>query len=423
MRSVFSRQSALRVNAWGLLLVLLLLVATPVRSTGVIALLMLYGIGYLIAHRESLRLARLDWWVVLLLSALLIGRIGPFMVGGYSARYLSDGLHMVASIPIYLMLRHAISVADLGQLRRWLEWGVSGGAIGGMLLALYQTQWLNMGRADGFLYSINFGYLNAMLMALALGLLPGSTRRWGLLLAAVAVAAVVAVTLSGTRGAMLAILGVVVLLLLLNLRRVGVVRSLGILLLGIIGLVGAYQGLPVVEQRVDKGVAEVQAILDGNLQERGSSTGHRIQLWVAAWEAFKQRPSIGLSYPEREALNDELVEAGAVIPWVDGVSRGHAHSQYFEMLATGGVVGIIALLGYLLMPALYHGWRWRRQPDNAFALAGLGFTVAVAICGLTEVLLQQEMIAAFYAYMQAVLVALGISHARGKEEEIRVPTP
>lgn len=421
MRSVFSQQSALRVNALGLLLVLLLLVATPVRSTVVIALLMLYGIGYLIAHRESLRLARLDWCVVLLLGALLMGRIGPFVVGGGSARYLSDGLHMVASIPIYLMQRHVISVADLGQLRRWLEWGVIGGAIGGMLLALYQTQWLNMGRADGFLYSINFGYLNAMLMALALGLLPDSTRRWGLLLAAVA--AVVAVTLSGTRGAMLAILGVVVLLLLLNLRRVGVVRSLGILLLGIIGLVGAYQGLPVVEQRVDKGVAEVQAILGGNLQERGSSAGYRIQLWVAAWEAFKQRPSIGLSYPEREALNAELVESGRVIPWVGEVSRGHAHSQYFEMLATGGVVGVIALLGYLLVPMLYHGWRWRRRPDNAFALAGLGFTVAVAICGLTEVLLQQEMIAAFYAYMQAVLVALGIRYARGKEEEARVPTP
>ena len=40
-----------------------------------------------------------------------------------------------------------------------------------------------------------------------------------------------------------------------------------------------------------------------------------------------------------------------------GVSRGHAHSQYFEVAATGGV---LALVGYLVVPGVYH-WRLYRR--------------------------------------------------------------
>jgi O-antigen ligase len=412
MAGVFSRERALSINAWAMLIALVLLVATPVRSTVVVALLMLYGIAYLVANRHSFQMMALDWWVVLLISALLIGRIGPFVVGGYSSRYLSDGLHMVATIPIYLTLRHAVGQGDVLRFRAFLEWGLILGAIGGGLLAIYQTQWLGMQRADGFLFSINFGYLNATLMTLALVLMAGSPRRWWLALAALAAAA--AVLLSGTRGAWLVI---PVALLLVGLAYAPRLRwkwlVAGAVALPLLAVVVVTQ-VPEVERRYQQTVSEVQRIQSGNLN---TSVGYRFQFWYAAMEAFKQRPLIGLSYPEREALNAELQEQGEVAPFVGQSRRGHAHSQYFEMMATGGLIGLLALLGYLVVPGIYHARTWWLDRENVYALAGLGLTVSVLVCGLTEVLLQQEMIAAMYAYLQGMLLVLALAWRRHPEQK------
>lgn len=406
--AVFSPARAVTLNAWGLVLVLVLLLATPLRSSVVIALLMLYAIAFLIVNRRQLVFQRFDAIVVLLLCALLIGRVGPFIVGEFRGRYLSDGLHMAASVPIYVMLRQLAGRKDCYRLADFLEWGIIFGALGGAVIALYQTQWLGMPRADGFLFSINFGYLNAIVMALALALMSDSRR--SLLLGVAAAAALLALLLSGTRGAMLVVPFILALISVLQWWRFGHARffiGTGIVLLA---MLVAYQALPAVEKRVDDGVSQIASLLAGDPAARHSSAGLRVELWKASWEAVKERPLVGLSYPEREDLNKQLVASGEVVPWVGGVSRGHAHSLYFEMLATGGIIGILALMGYLVVPAVYYLRTVMRDPTNRYALAGLSMTMAVAVCGLTEVLLQQEMIAAFYAYMQAVLVSMARFH-------------
>lgn len=412
MSGAFSRERAVTINAWAILIALALLVATPVRSTGVVALLMLYGIGYLIANRDTLKITVLDWWVVLLLCALLIGRVGPFVVGDYSSRYLSDGLHMVAVIPIYLMLRHAVGHGDVLRIRGFFEWGVIIGSMGGGALAVYQTQWLGMLQADGFLFSINFGYLNAILMTLALVFMVSTHRRWWL--ASAAMAAAVAVLLSGSRGAWLVIPVSLVLVGLAYSSRIGWKWLLGgALALPLLAVIALTQ-VPEVERRYQKTLSEIENIRSGNLD---TSVGYRFQFWFAAVEAFKQRPMIGLSYSEREALNAELQEQGRISPFVGQSSRGHAHSQYFEMMATGGLIGLVALVGYLVVPGVYHARTWWRDRGNVFAMAGLGLAVSVAICGLTEVLLQQEMIAAMYAYLQGLLLVLALAFREAPERQ------
>lgn len=409
---LFTRQGAATLHAWGLLLVLVLLVATPVRSTIVVGLLLIHAIGYLAVQRANLVVTSFDRWVLLLLCAMLLGRLAPFVLSEFSARYLSSGLHMIATIPIYLTLRHALTVADMARYRAFLEWGLILGSLGGGVLALYQTHWLGMWQADGFLFSINFGYLNAILMTLALVLMADSPRRWGLALAALAAAT--AVLLSGARGAWLVIPVVLLLVGLAYSPRLGWKwLGAGAVALPLLALVTVTQ-VPEVERRYQKTISEVESIRSGNLD---TSVGYRFQFWYAAVEAFKQRPLVGLAYHEREALNAELLEQGKVSAFVGNSSRGHAHSQYFEMLATGGLVGLLALVGYLVVPGIYHARMFLRRRDNTFALAGLGLTVAVAVCGLTEVLLQQEMIATVYAYLQGVLVVL----SRFKQRQHTVP--
>ncbi|WP_246752438.1 O-antigen ligase family protein, partial [Vibrio cholerae] len=63
-------------------------------------------------------------------------------------------------------------------------------------------------------------------------------------------------------------------------------------------------------------------------------------LWYAAVEAFKHNPIWGTTYSERESLNIELFKEGKVDEWTSTVPRGHAHSQYFEAIASNGTLGI-----------------------------------------------------------------------------------
>ncbi|OUE44876.1 hypothetical protein BZY95_05050 [Billgrantia desiderata SP1] len=414
MKDVFLHRQALVLNQWALLLVLVLLIATPIRSHAVVAVLLLYSIGYLIANRHTLTVTPFDWVVVVLLLLYLLSRLPVYFWTDQESRYLAPGAHMAALVPIYLMLRHLVTPVDLAGLRRYMEIGVVLGCLGALGVALYQTQVLGTYRADGFLFSINLSYLSCAMAFLAASLIRGSDHKAWLLVAALAGA--VTCVLSLARGGILAMPILLLLLLLLNRDKIGgktiAAGIAGMLLLA----VGSYAMLPNVQNRVDYTVAEVTNLADGNI-EAAVSSGGRLQLWTAASHAFMARPLIGLGYEEREALNAELVEQGVITEWVLGVSRGHAHSQYFEVVATGGVLGLLALVGYLVVPGLYHWRLCRRDRDNTWAQAGLVFTTGFALYNLTEAAIHHEMMTTFYAYMQVLFVVMGKVEAGCSELE------
>ncbi|NIC38805.1 O-antigen ligase family protein [Halomonas desiderata] len=414
MKDVFLHRQALVLNQWALLLVLVLLIATPIRSHAVVAVLLLYSIGYLIANRHTLTVTPFDWVVVVLLLLYLLSRLPVYFWTDQESRYLAPGAHMAALVPIHLMLRHLVTPVDLAGLRRYMEIGVVLGCLGALGVALYQTQVLGTYRADGFLFSINLSYLSCAMAFLAASLIRGSDHKAWLLVAALAGA--VTCVLSLARGGILAMPILLLLLLLLNRDKIGgktiAAGIAGMLLLA----VGSYAMLPNVQNRVDYTVAEVTNLADGNI-EAAVSSGGRLQLWTAASHAFMARPLIGLGYEEREALNAELVEQGVITEWVLGVSRGHAHSQYFEVVATGGVLGLLALVGYLVVPGLYHWRLCRRDRDNTWAQAGLVFTTGFALYNLTEAAIHHEMMTTFYAYMQVLFVVMGKVEAGCSELE------
>lgn len=411
MKGAYLSGPALQVNQWALLLVLVLLIATPIRSHAVVAVLLLYSIGYLVANRHMLVITPFDWVVIALLLLFLLSRLPIYFWADQESRYLAPGAHMAALVPIYLMLRHLVTPVDLAGLRRYMEIGVVLGCLGALGVALYQTQVLGTYRADGFLFSINLSYLSCAMAFLAASLIRGSARKAWLLVAALAGA--VTCVLSLARGGILAMPILLLLLLLLNRDKIGgktiTAGIAGMLLLA----VGSYAMLPNVQNRVDYTVAEVTNLADGNI-EAAVSSGGRLQLWTAASHAFMARPLIGLGYEEREALNAELVEQGVITEWVLGVSRGHAHSQYFEVAATGGILGLLALVGYLVVPGVYHWRLYRQDHDNTWAQAGLVFTTGFALYNLTEAAIHHEMMATFYAYMQVLFVVMARLYDRAE---------
>lgn len=402
MSGIFSPYCAIKVNQWALLLVLILLIATPVRSHAVVALLMLYSIGYLVAHRGSLTVTAFDWAVIGLLLLYLLSRIPIYMIDAQS-RYLAPGAHMAALLPIYLMLRHLVDPADVRDLRRYMEIGVILGCLGALMVAVVQTQWLGHYRADGFLFSINLGYLSCAMGFLAASLIrEGRYKSW---LVAAAVAAIVTCLLTLARGAIFAVPLLLVLVLALNIDRLGKrIVAAALAMMVALPLLG-YAVLPAVQDRVDYTLNEFTNLAEGNI-EAAVSSGGRLQLWTAASHAFMARPLIGLAYDEREALNAELVEQGVLTEWVLGVRRGHAHSQYFEMAATGGVLGLVALFGYLVVPCIFHWHLHRREPDNPWPQVALVFTAGFLLYNLTEAAIHHEMMTTFYAYIQVVLLVM-----------------
>lgn len=405
---MFERRIAARLALAVLVLVVALLVATPIRVHAFIGLLVLYALAFLIANRRQLVLTRADWLVMLALCAYAIGHLPGFIMSGFSSRYLSTGLHMMALIPIYLMLRAVLDEHWLRGYRAGLEWAAVVGAIAGLLLALYQVLIQGNGRADGFLFHINFGYLVASLFFLLVAMVPSSIRRgW---LVAGAAAALVATALSTSRGALFAVPLVAGFLVLLHWRYLGIRRiAISAAAFMAVAVVG-YLLIPQVEQRVDLTVDEVVRTLKGDFSN--NSAGGRVQLWYAAIEAFKERPLVGLTYDERETLNQSLVEDTIVSRWSASISRGHAHSQYFEAMATGGLVGLMALAVYLLLPGLYFLSRYLVSRDNPYHFIGLLFSAGFIVFCLSEVALQHEMIGTYYAFMLLVLFVLAQVHER-----------
>lgn len=409
MSRLFAPQLAVRLNLAALFLILAVLIATPIRSQIIVALLLLYSIPYLVVNRATLRVSRFDWVVVLLLGLYLLSQLPVFVLSGYSSRYLSPGFHMLALAPIYLTLRHLIGPQELPHFRKWLELGVIVGSLGAFVLALYQWLWLGMTRVDGFLFSINFSYLACAMGFLALALVRGSSRKVWLLLAAAGVLVACVMTLA--RGGILAIPLLLILLFALNVDRLGWKAPLG----AMVGLAAvawlSYATVPAIENRVQYTFSEVTNLIQGDISA-AVSTGGRLQLWTAASHAFAERPLIGLTYSEREAQIAELIEQGELTEWVATVSRGHAHSQYFEMAATGGVLGLIALAGFLVAPGVYQMLLLWRDRDNTYALTAVLFTCGFALYSLTEVAINHELMVTFYAYMQVVLLIMAIQTSR-----------
>lgn len=410
MKDIFSSDSALKIYSGGSFLVLLLMAATPIRSTVVVALLLIYSLVFLWKNKgqfTDVEQHRLYAWVIFGLAAYFIGRFAPFVMSGFSSRYISAGIHMLSVAPVFMVLWRIYRSSDQLSFRRSLEWGAVVGAFGAAIVAIYQTQVLGWHQADGFLFSINFGYVSGMLFAICLAFIRSPVISRVFFLVGL-VSAVIAVVLSGARGAIFALPLLVVLWVIFNLGQLTWQRIVLVMVALPFATYVSYASIPMVKERTDRGVAEIVSVLQGDVHEirGGESLIYRVQLWIAGYEAAKRSPLFGLTYPEREALNQELSEQGVVIEWVARVNRGHAHSQYFETLATGGLVGVAMLFVYLILPGFYYAVVRFKQSDNDFALAGGLFTASVMIFGLTEVLLQQEMIATVYAFIQALLLLM-----------------
>ena len=96
---------------------------------------------------------------------------------------------------------------------------------------------------------------------------------------------------------------------------------------------------------VARSQAELRHIANGDFN---TSFGLRILMWKAAWNEFLSSPLLG-GGDFSTALTARMNQVG----WPHGrAGFGHAHSDWLQMLATFGIVGLTTLAAIFLVPAV-----------------------------------------------------------------------
>ncbi|EGQ9836784.1 O-antigen ligase family protein [Vibrio cholerae] len=375
-----------------------LLLITPGFSVVTVGLLTLYSSVKLI--KNGFNFNKSDIIPIIILSAYFLSNVPITVIDGGTLRYLDAGIRPLLCIPIYFFIKSEIAKGT--NLDSILCTSTILASFGALAFAVYQFFILNMPRVDGFLFSINFGYLAAALAIISFGLSFTQTQFKHYLYLS-AIAATVATTLTLTRGAILTLPLVFMLFFIVNVRKLKFKQTLFFTLVGFLLLSASYQISPRIQERVDFTIFEISSIASNNVHAAASSGG-RLQLWYAALEAFKRNPILGTTYSERESLNIELFKEGKVDEWTSTVPRGHAHSQYFEAIASNGTFGILAIFAMLVLPfGLF--LNDYRKTGSPISQTGYLFVFGFIIFCLTEAPLQANLIGTFYGFMVAIFYA------------------
>ncbi|EHY0935648.1 polymerase [Vibrio cholerae] len=375
-----------------------LLLITPGFSVVTVGFLTLYSSVKLI--KNGFNFNKYDVIPMITLSAYFLSNVPITVIDGGTLRYLDAGIRSLLCIPIYFFIKSEIAKGT--NLDSTLCTSTILASFGALAFAVYQFFILNMPRVDGFLFSINFGYLAATLAIISFGLSFTQTQLKHYLYLS-AIAATVATTLTLTRGAILTLLLVFILFFIVNIRKIKFKQTLFFTLIIFFLLSVSYQFSPRIQERVDFTIFEISSIASNNVHAAASSGG-RLQLWYAALEALKRNPIFGTTYSERESLNIKLFKEGKVDEWTSTVPRGHAHSQYFEAIASNGTLGILAIFAMLILPfgVFLNDYR---KTDCPISQTGYLFAFGFIIFCLTEAPLQANLIGTFYGFMVAIFYA------------------
>jgi O-antigen ligase len=100
-----------------------------------------------------------------------------------------------------------------------------------------------------------------------------------------------------------------------------------------------------------------------------TSINARFYAWQAGWKGFLERPVLGWGYGNFAAPFDKYFKAG-LYHWTPNEEfYDHAHDVPLEMLATAGILGLIAYLAIFVAVAGALFKTWRRQTIKPLVLA------------------------------------------------------
>ncbi|HVC28664.1 MAG TPA: O-antigen ligase family protein [Gammaproteobacteria bacterium] len=142
-----------------------------------------------------------------------------------------------------------------------------------------------------------------------------------------------------------------------------------------------------------------------------TSVGKRIEMWRAGWRLFLTHPVLGVGTGAYKVKTNELIQTGQVAPFI--ATYDHPHNDYVDALSSRGILGILALLVILLVPA-GRFMQAIRSPDrriHAVGMAGMLTITGFAIFALTDTIFLHSIMITWYVIYMALFYALLDSQA------------
>ncbi len=381
-------------------------------------LLTLLGLVSLAVNARAVRLEREEAWLfAAILLFLLVALLSYWHSGMPADSYGQIESHygkLLSLPPILYLFRHA----RLNPRCIWALFAV--GAIGAGVVALVETQFSyvayvsglpvpqHMVRVAGDVNPASFGNISVCLLIVT-GIWALRIDRSSIIVTCFACLTLAlgayAVIASQTRGSWLALTVLCLVVLAYYWRRSGPWARWGGIAIALV-LAGASYQIPVVNERIDLAAATVEAYVTGDgIDERNGDVAivHRVEMWRVAWRLFEEHPLLGIGPNRYLAAISAQAEAGLVSPLVAGAR--HAHNEYLNALATGGVLGLITVVLLLGVSAWIFYRYVRRDNDevSALGLAGLMVVAAYVIFGLADAPLELKEQIAFYSLAVAMI--------------------
>lgn len=322
------------------------------------------------------------WW----LSVLIDGSLPLLARDGYRHLYLWP---FVAASALLAMRIFTPSL-------HWLWLGVSCGAVGAGLIAIYERTIIGLDRADNGINAIPFGNLSLLLAALSLMACIYYVQQhqrsfyWLALFALIAAfLGFLASLLSGTRGGWIAIPFLFLLLLPATSNLVSTRMRY-------IGLIAVILAMAAIVAYPPTGVWPriISVFNDANRyfinSDADNSLGVRFELWRAGLVMFIEHPLFGVGEGAIQEWLPSLVSEE--VAYERGVVYPHLHSDSVDTLARRGLLGILSLL------LLYIVFIWSFAKEalmfkhqlcvRLLAISGVMVIIAFLCFGLTQSMLR-----------------------------------
>lgn len=311
-----------------------------------------------------------------------------------------NGAHFLLFVllaPAFLYLRPRIAF--------W--WGLTLAALVTGGVALVQRYGLHIERPYG-LYgtgeigsgAIKFGMVSAVLVLLsAISALRRDSAPWVRAVHAVgSLLALVAVCLSDSRGPLLALVVAMLCLMPVYIEKFKVRHLLAGLLAAAVALAGV-TFLTTMGARLLEIFSQVSAYAHHDMAD--TSVGARLAMWSAAWRLFLAHPVFGVGINQFGDYLRMMIAHGQAPSFVSVFD--HAHNEYVEYLAVGGVVGFAWLLWAFVAPIAYFARRLRHglspAVDRQAAIGGLATALAFPLFALTDNIFDRQMTTSLYAFL------------------------
>jgi len=335
------------------------------------------------------------------LSALL-----STLYAGVVYKTLGKYLYLLSAIPIYVYLKH------VGIRLSYLWYGLIVGAIITAFIASYEVLIVGLGRARSITHPIIFGDIALVMGCMSMAGLGWFKNKssWQIALPVVALlCGVFASILSQSRGGWLAVPFLIV-LLFWYLQSSFSFKFKITLAVFIIVFMGATYTIPQtkVSYQIHRTIASLEAYNGSEIRsdKRTTSVGTRLEMWQASWKIFIENPVLGVGWGHYQKQAIMQVEQGLRNQKI--ARHSHPHNQFISALASGGIIGFVAILLLFLIPASLFIKTIKHDGNKEvqrLALAGLVLIVSYIIFGMSESILERSRPVNFFAFYLAVFMA------------------